>query len=205
VQPFREGVAWVRRPETTTWELIDETGARLIGADAGYVGVASFSDGLAWVSQNGKSGWMAVDRTNRVVVATGFDDARPFRRGVAAVRRGGWGAIDKSGRTVVPTQYTAFATALTDGRYVDGFTDEGLAVVDAGGRKGVVDRTGRVVLPPRFADLVIHPVAFLVGSGTGRWGAVDRRGDPLIEPVHRSRAEVMDEIDRLLADTKPVL
>jgi tetratricopeptide (TPR) repeat protein len=205
VQPFREGVAWVRRPETATWELIDESGELLIGADAGYAGVASFSDGLAWVSRNGKSGWLAIDRANTLVIANEFDDVRPFRRGVAAVRRGGWGAIDKSGRTVVPTQFSAFATALTDGRYVDGFTDEGLAVVDAGGRKGVVDRTGRVVLPPRFADLVIHPVAFLVGSGTGRWGAVDRRGEALIDPVHRSRADVMEEIDRLLADTKPVL
>ena len=68
---------------------------------------------------------------------------RPFRRGLAAVRRGGWGAIDKHGRVVVPLAFAGFATALTDGRYVDGFTDEGLAIVDAGDRKGVVDRTGR--------------------------------------------------------------
>ena len=45
---------------------------------------------------------------------------------------------------MVPFAFDGFATALTDGRYVDGFTDEGLAIVDAGGRKGVIDRTGRV-------------------------------------------------------------
>ena len=135
--------------------------------------------------------WVAVDRDNRVVIPNGFDDVRPFRRGVAAVRLGGWGAVDKAGRTVVPTQYTAFATALTDGRYVDGFTDEGLAVVDAGGRQGVVGRTRRVVRAPPLAAQVIPPVAV--------------RGDALIDPVHPSRADVMDEIDRLLADTKPVL
>jgi hypothetical protein len=48
-------------------------------------------------------------------------------------------------------------------------------------------------------------VAFLIGGGNGQWGALDRRGEPLIDPVHPSRGDVMDEIDRLLADTKPVL
>jgi hypothetical protein len=94
---------------------------------------------------------------------------------------------------------------MTDGRYIDGFTDEGLAIVDAAGRKGVVDRTGRVVVAPAHPNLVIHPVAFLVSSPAGRWGALDRRGRPLIEPTLPSRLAVMEEIDRLLADTKPVL
>ena len=92
-----------------------------------------------------------------------------------------------------------------DAWMLDGFTDEGLAVVDSGGRKGVVDRNGRVLVPPRFPALVIHPVAFLVGGGQGLWGALDRRGEPLIDIVHGSRAAVTEEIDRLLADTKPVL
>ena len=204
-QPFRDGVAWVRRPETETWELIDESGELLIDAAAGYYGVGSFSDGAAWVSRDGTGGWIAIDKSNQVLVSVGFDDVRPFRRGVAAVRRGGWGAVDKSGRVVVPTRYTAFVTALTDGRYVDGFTDEGLAIVDDGGRKGVVARSGKVIVAPAYPALVIHPVAFLIGDGTGRWGALDRRGEPLIDPVHPSRTDVMDEIDRLLADTKPVL
>ncbi|MEV4623840.1 WG repeat-containing protein [Asanoa sp. NPDC049573] len=205
VQPFREGVAWVRRPETEPWELIDESGEVLIFASLGYLGVGSFHDGLAWVSHNGRSNWLAIAKSGDVVINIGFEDVRPFRGGVAAVKRGAWGAIDKSGRTVLPPQYTGFATALTDGRYVDGFTDEGLAVVDSGGRKGVVDRNGRVLVPPRYPALVIHPVAFLVGGGQGLWGALDRRGEPLIDIEHGSRAAVTEEIDRLLADTKPVL
>lgn len=205
VQPFHDGVAWVRRPQSAAWELIDETGATLIDASAGYRGVGSFSDGLAWVSRDGTGAWLAIDKANQVVIAAGFDDVRPFRRGVAAVRRGGWGAVDKTGRVVVPTQYAGFATALTDGRYVDGFTDEGLAIVDTGGGKGVVDRTGRMLVPPRYAVLVIHPMAFLIGTETGRWGALDRAGRPLVELVHPSRAAVIDEIERRLADVAPVL
>jgi hypothetical protein len=106
---------------------------------------------------------------------------------------------------VVPPRYAGLVTALTDGRYVDGFTDEGLAVVDTVDGKGVVDRQGRVVVSPRHPELVIHPVAFLVGDGSGRWGALDRRGEPLIDVVHASRGDVADQIDRLLADTYPLL
>lgn len=205
VQPFRDSVAWVRRPECETWELIDETGTLMIDPTAGWLGVGSFSEGLAWVSRDGIGSWVAIDKTNRVVISTGFDDVRPFRRGVAAVRRGGWGAIDKVGRVLVPFQYAGYATAMIDGRYIDGFTDEGLAIVDAGGPKGVVDRLGHVIVPPEHPNLVIHPVAFLISSPTGHWGALDRRGRPLIEPTLPSRMAVNEEIDRLLADTKPVI
>ena len=48
-------------------------------------------------------------------------------------------------------------------------------------------------------------VAFLIGTEKGTWGALDRRGRPLIEPTLDSRLAVIEEIDRLLADTKPVL
>jgi tetratricopeptide (TPR) repeat protein len=205
VQPFHEGVAWVRRPEERAWELIEEVGAVLIDTSARLVAVGSFADGLAWVAREGTGVWIAIDRTNRVIISTGFDDVRPFRRGVAAVRRGGWGAVNKVGRAVVPTRYAGFATALTDGRYVDGFTDEGLAIVDTGQGKGVIDRTGRMIVQPTYPAIVIHPVAFLVATPGGQWGALDRRGDLLIDPEHPSRTAVIDEIDRLLADTKPVL
>ena len=55
------------------------------------------------------------------------------------------------------------------------------------------------------AAVVIHPVAFLIGDRNGRWGALDRNGDPLVDVVHRTEADVTDAIDQLLADTRPVL
>jgi hypothetical protein len=106
---------------------------------------------------------------------------------------------------VVPFQFDGFATALHDGRYIDGFSDEGLAVVSLSGRKGVVDRAGRVIVPPVHHLLMIHPVAFLVADEAQRWGALDRRGRMIIEQTFPSRMGVTDEIDRLLADTRPVM
>ena len=163
----------------------------LIDASAGYLGVGSFSDGLAWVSprrhrrldrhrQDQQGG--DPDRLRRCAAVPAR--ASPPSAGAAGARSTG-----PAGSWCRPGT-PAFATALTDGRYVDGFTDEGLAIVDAGGRKGVVDRTGKVIVPPAHPALVIHPVAFLIGDGAGRWGALDRRGEPLIDVVHPSRAEV---------------
>lgn len=202
-QPFHEQLAWVRRPDQDGWELIDESGAILL--DPGYARVLPFSDGLAWVSQGGDADWSAIEPDGTVLVPAGFEEVRPFRAGVAAVRQGGWGATDRRGRLVVPPRYHGIRTTLSDGNQLDGFTDEGLAVVELAGRRGVVDRTGTVLVRPVHPALVIHPVAFLVGDGMSHWGALDRRGEPLIPPVHPDRDTVVAEIDRLLADTHPVL
>lgn len=153
VQPFSDGVAWVRFPDTPGWSLIDEAGAVLIGA-------------------------------------SGFDQVRPFRRGLAAVARAGrWGAVDPAGTVIVPLEFDGFATALHDGRYVDGFSDGGYAVVRRNGRAGVIDHTGTLLVPPVYAAVVLHPVAFLVTDGL-TWGALDRRGRPLVDLAHPSRTSL---------------
>ncbi|WP_230514298.1 WG repeat-containing protein [Salinispora arenicola] len=203
VQPFQEGLAWARRPDDQRWSLLDRTGTTVLAAS--WLEAGPFADGLAWVSQGEPGGWCAIDPHGEVVVPPGFAEVRPFRRGIAVVRREGWGAVDRAGRLVVPTRYHGFATVLADDSQVDGFTDDGLAVVDLAGRYGVVDRTGQVVVPPAHAALVVHPVAFLVATAAGRWGALDRQGEPLIDPTHTDRAMVLAEIDQLLTDAVPVL
>ncbi len=206
VQPFRDGVAWVRPVGIETWGLIDEAGRILIDPRRGFLGVGSFSDGLAWVSADGQGGWDAIDKSGRLVIKGGFDDVRPFRRGIAIVRqRGKWGAVESNGRLAVQFAFDVFATGLADGRYVEGFTDEGLAIVEVGGRKGVIDRTGRVLVPLAYPTVVIHPVAFLFTDASHRWGAIARNGQPLVNPVHPSRSSLTDELELLLADTRPML
>jgi tetratricopeptide (TPR) repeat protein len=206
VQPFRDGVAWVRPVGVETWGLIDEAGRLLIDPRAGYLGVGSFSDALAWVSRDGQSGWFAIDKANRVIIQSSFDDVRPFRRGIAIVRqRGRWGAVEKTGRLAVQFAFDAFATGMADGRYVEGFTDEGLAIVEVGGRKGVIDRTGKVLVPLAYPTVVIHPVAFLFTDPSQRWGAIGRNGQMLIKAIHSSRKSLTDELELLLADTRPML
>ncbi|MBG6138224.1 WG repeat-containing protein [Longispora fulva] len=174
--------------------------------DGDYADAQPYRDGLAWVRRAEDDDWMAVDPDGRVVISAGYDDVRPFRYGVAAVRRAsGWGAVDTRGKVMLSFSYDQFCTALADGRYVEGFTEEGLAVVERGGRKGVVDRTGRVLIQPAYRGLVIHPVAYLIVSAEHRWGALDRRGDEIIEPVFASRAEVIEHVERMMSTARPVL
>ncbi|GLW32402.1 hypothetical protein Areg01_53410 [Actinoplanes regularis] len=205
-QAFAEGAAWVRRPESNAWELIDPSGTVLIGADSGYLAADKFAEGLAWVTRDPQGGWFAIDRNNRLIVPGGFEDVRPFRNGLALFRRaGGWGAIDRHGRIAVQPKYRQFATVLSTGGPVDGFGEDGFAVVDTGNGLGVVDRTGQPVIPPVHKAVVIHPSAFLIADEAGRWGALDRQGQPLVETRYVERAEAVVELGRVRPDARPVL
>ncbi|MEU8818040.1 hypothetical protein [Actinoplanes sp. NPDC048796] len=117
----------------------------------------------------------------------------------------GWGAVDADGLVVVEPKYDRFATALATGGVIDGFTVDGLAVVESDGRQGVIDRTGQVVLPLEHAEVRIHPAAFLVADKFGLWGALGRDGAPMVELTHADRADVIEEIERRLPATRPVL
>ncbi|MFF5082634.1 WG repeat-containing protein [Actinoplanes sp. NPDC000266] len=117
----------------------------------------------------------------------------------------GWGAVDEQGQVVVEARYDRFATVLAGGGTIDGFTAEGLAVVESDGRQGVIDRTGQVVLPLEHAEVRIHPAAFLVADRFGLWGALGRDGAPMVELTHSERADVIEEIERRVPATRPVL
>jgi hypothetical protein len=205
-QPFADGLAWVRRPESPAWELIDLAGETVIDASAGYRAAERFAEGLAWVSRDEAGGWYAIDRQNRLIVPGGFDDAKAFHHGLALVKRGGWGVIDRHGRMIVQPRFRGFVTPLVSGGPIEGFTDEGLAVVDAGDdHVGVVDRSGQLIVAPEHTAVVIHPVAFLVGDRFGLWGALDRSGSTIVELKYKEQSDVLDELDRLLTDGRPVL
>jgi hypothetical protein len=195
----------VRRPDSPAWELIDEAGELVVDASTGYRAAGPYAEGLAWVSRDETGGWYAIDRQNRVIVPGGFEDAKPFHHGLALVRRGGWGAVDRHGRVVVQPRYRGFATTLASGETVDGFTEEGLAVIDAGDRYGVIDRTGQLLVSPVHATLQIHPMAFLVADKYALWGALNRAGEPMIELKYKERADVLDDIDRRQTDKRPVV
>jgi tetratricopeptide (TPR) repeat protein len=220
--PFSDGVAWVRPEDSPHWSLIDSTGQVLIPA-TGFRDVGPFREGLGWVLADPAAGWFAIDVRGTVVVRpASYAYAAPFNAGLAAVaREGRWGAVDRNGREVVPPQYDGFRTATSDGAYLTGFTSEGLAVVERAGLVGVIDRSGEVVVPVRFQQIEVHPVGFLVMpppavpdySNPFRstvdladgWGAMDRRGELVVDTVHPDRAAVLAELEHLLRDAHPIL
>ncbi|MGH3734427.1 MAG: WG repeat-containing protein [Micromonosporaceae bacterium] len=220
--PFAGGVAWVKPDSSERWAAIDTAGEVLI-ANTDYQHVGPFHEELAWVVSDPVIGWYAIDRHGVTVVPpAGYTDARPFSSGIAAVcRNGSWGAVDRDGREVVPMEYAGFRTASSDATYLAGFTSEGLAVVEHDRRLGVINRNADVVVPPVFQQIEIHPVGFLVmpppkspdytdpfrstADLSDGWGAMDRGGELVVETVHLNRAEVLEQLDKLLRDTQPIL
>jgi hypothetical protein len=140
-----------------TWGYIDLDGKVVIAPQ--YDRVSYFSEGLAAVARGGKAGF--IDATGTVVIPFEFERAHPFASGRAGVRiNGKWGFIDRKGKFVINAQY--------DNAY--SFTADGLAQVERGrktfrvpatptldriettrGVFGFIDRSGRTVIPFRFA------------------------------------------------------
>jgi len=222
--PFHDGTAWVRRAGALGWEVIDLHGEPLSRPQR-LREVGPFSEGLAWVRATDEpDSWQAVTVDGTVALPpNSYHDPRPFRYGLSVVRRadGVLGAIDRYGETAVPFDYDRFCTATADGRHILGFTAEQLAVVDRIGRRGVLDTTGRLIVPPCYDDVQIHPVGFLIKLDNsvyphpsdgdkvpgvpGTWGALDRDGGLLIEPHHETRADILRDIDGRLREARLVL
>lgn len=77
-----------------------------------------------------------IDRTGKMVIPAGFDAARDFSEGLAAVRvKGKWGYVDRTGKIVIPAQFEAASSFYN-----------GLATACINGLVASIDKTGRVVI-----------------------------------------------------------
>src|SRR5262245_7503339 len=99
------------------YAYIDPSGRVVLDVSA-FQAAQVFSDGMAAVLAANHR-WGYVNRSGDLVIATQFEQAKPFSEELAAVQTGGkWGFIDKAGRVVIEPQY----------KDVNSFS-EGLAVV----------------------------------------------------------------------------
>lgn len=163
---------------------------------AGYPAPRRFQD-----PRSGK--WGFLDQNRRPTIPATFAEAGEFRGGIAAVRERAWGAIDTSGALTVPFLYDRMRTTLPDGRTVTGFVD-GVAVVDRRGAKGVINRKGKIILPPHHRDIIVHPAGYAIDNGASTWGARDHGGDELVPPRF-SKEEVLQRLDGfILVDEGPL-
>lgn len=81
--------------------------------------------------------WGYIDKTGKVVIPIQYEDAHPFKMGLAAVKKDDkWGYINKSGKFVYMPQ---FETASS--------FNEGLAVASLNGRYGYIANWGDLNLP----------------------------------------------------------
>jgi len=123
------------RPECR-WSFIDSSGKPLFPGD--FDDALDFHDGLAAVNRAGK--WGYIDKRGTFVINPRFDSAESFSEGMAWVNDGGTGGyVDTNGQMQFMAKHGG---AFSAGRTF---------VTDSENGYIYVDKTGRQVIPERFA------------------------------------------------------
>ncbi|HVF43783.1 MAG TPA: WG repeat-containing protein [Pyrinomonadaceae bacterium] len=141
VKPRGDRVAAPNGPGGCKWEIIDESGSVVAKLKKSPYINAFFSEGLAlFRGRRGLYGYM--DKSGKRVIKPRFENASPFREGLAAVCLDALrcGLIDRAGKYVVRPVYMGTRPP-----------SDGLAmVVTREGLIGYVDVSGELVIAPQF-------------------------------------------------------
>ena len=146
--------------------------------------------------------WGYRDAGGNPVIETAFSQAGDFRGGIAAVCLSDWGAIDKTGHVVVPLNFASLDTPTHDGRIVTGFVN-GVAVADTGAAKGIVHRSGKMLVEPQYQIVEVHPAGIVVSIDGQSWGALNFDGSQFIRPQN-NQAEVVQLLKNAAIDDGPL-
>ena len=194
VGKFSEGLAAVMIEERIGY--INRNGELVIEPQFDYDqeidGFEYFSEGLAVVSfqdreyDSFQKGY--IDNRGRLAIAPQFDQAYPFSEGIARVEvltgnRLRYSFIDRTGKIVFSHPSASEARDCCEGL---------AAVIDVIGRWGYIDKTGNLVIKPRFnpvLEFTTPPGKFSQGlaavgadNGTRRWGYINPIGEFAIQP-----------------------
>lgn len=174
---------WLRVPNVPRWGFFDTTGTWAIPPR--YLSARPFSEGRmpqAEQSLFGRTRYGFVDTAGAWAIPPRYRSVRGFTEGLALVRdEDRWAYLDRDGATIFALD-ADLAFPFSGGR----------ARFAAGDRYGFVDRTGQVVVPPRFTHLFdLHEGLAAARDDAGRWGYVDGNGAWVIAPQYR-RAEAFD-------------
>jgi hypothetical protein len=172
--------------------FIDKTGR--IAIPLCFDAVGDFSQGFARFERDHK--WGYIDATGAVVIEPKFPWAQEFSEGLARVQISGpqlgpdakWGFIDRTGTVVIDGQkdevlgeHSNIGSDSTESAFHDG-----LALVDIGGKKGYIDKTGKVVIAPQFTYAYPFSESLaavtMSASGSDAWGHIDKAGRWVVEP-----------------------
>jgi len=142
------------------------------------------------IRAEGKYGY--IDTTGRVVIPPRYSRAEPFSDGLGLVKGQYPGFITADGVVVIGVDEAGPGDAYKP-------FSEGLAPFRKDGKWGLLNRKGKVIMEPRFADIgpFSHGRAVVrVGAqdswGIGKRGFIDTTGNVVIEPVYNEALEFSD-------------
>ena len=172
VGPFVDGLALV--VENNKCGYVDGRGQLVVPleyeAPEGVTSFGDFRNGRAEVQSTGKR--CLINAKNERVFPCQFTDIGPATGALVPIRKKGkWGYASNKGTVVFDNKYDMAWEML-----------RGMARVKSGELMGLIDSTGKEVVPPRYKDINETPFGtFIVKSDAGS-GLIDRTGRELIAP-----------------------
>jgi hypothetical protein len=154
------------------FDIMNKKGEFLTPLPMPLDGISDFSEGMAAVmmTTNGKRLFGYFDAQNPYMIIYGYEEARNFSDGLAAVKpidKGGkWGFIDKERKEVIEATFD-WAWSFS----------EGLAMCEPNGKRCYIDKTGKIVIETDYG----YAGSFLgghapVGSGGKPDSFIDKTG-----------------------------
>lgn len=194
---FREGAAYFSCGEE--YGLIDPAGNVILDlTDSDCDSISSFREGLAYFSVDGLYGYM--DKSGEIVIDPVYGDAGYFYEGLAKVMKGGrFGLIGKDGREVLSPEYSDIQVEETDiiaqkdgevycfdkngkeifsGIWDNVWKEEEVYYIKKGGRKGLADQAGNIILEPTYMEMFKIPgkKLVIVRDESEKYGVMDYDG-----------------------------
>lgn len=148
---FTEGLASVCKADSQVeaYGFINKTGEVVIPLSFKQAGYSSFNNGLARATVNGKT--VLIDKTGKIIFKTdkGNIQGQEFGRILVITKpnRRGWGWLNFNDEFVIDAEYD----------YAQNFNEDGYAIVEKNDLKGVIDTTGKVVIPLIY-ETVYHDI-----------------------------------------------
>jgi hypothetical protein len=190
-----DGMIWVKIDDK--WGIMDTSGKEISPPIYDYEAVTPFTNGVAWILKDNK--WGLVDGNGKTIIPPKFDGACPFVGEFSAVMiENKWGLIDKTGKEIIPIgkyEDIGISKSYGSGSWIientpcDDLEDllrEGLIAVKSDGKFGFVDKNGKVVISPRYEEVMPFVRGISAVKRDGKWGFVDKMGKEIVPPTYES-------------------
>ena len=131
-------------------------------------------------AQNEKGKWGYVDENGQSVIPYKYDEARPFDKGLAMVRKGdSFGMVNESGKEVLPVKFDIIERhnsyifrVAADGKHKDGvLLDE---------KYGFIDDSGKELLKPEYEEIGNFTDGLAYIKKGDKYGYINERIDIVI-------------------------
>lgn len=157
--------------------LIDRSGQLVIKPTLGAIQLTD--DGTVQVRD--VDSWFILDGENKLLTKYEADAVKPLSEYHYAVGSGG--RLQLTNNDFTPMHHSYFSS-LND-------FSNGLALFRTGGRTGVIDREGKVLIPAQYQQIIIDRNVFIArldAANRNRWVILDAKGKPLTEKHYQSIA-----------------